>query len=1044
MKIPFQRLIRFSDPSGAIFYGEAPVNEHDDDDDDDDDWAGRRAAVYEGDHPWVLKPTGDTAEIAQVLCPLASTPLVYGVGLNYKGHIAEAGFPSPPFPTVFIKPPDTLNAPYANIAVDRQCVNMDYEGELAVIIGQDTKNASPDAALDHVLGYAVVNDVSSRYWQMPDRSGQQHGYAKGFDGFAPLGPVIVSPAVVDTSQMTLVTRVNGAERQRARLDDLLHGVGEIIAHLSRATTLRAGTVIMTGTPGGVAAFMHPPAWLQEGDVVEVAITGIGTIRNRFAFTEDHNVPCVFQPPHVRTRNKVRETNKMLRDRIARLESMLSNPDSHRRDAPAMSPKSPPTQQPLPPLPLLPPATPAHSSPGLAPILTQQPSDAAVPLSSAVSPPSQETSHVSEDRLAPPAAVSGTSPPAVMDTAFGQQSWTATQQPLSPEPSHATSAGSPSLESLEYHGPSSYLAICSQSATTWLSEKTGNLAPLDGLGELSMSIARRMKLDHSIHATRQPEPDAQTALRYAQAYFDASLETIFGVVNRKRFDARLQATLDGTEPDTFAWYALRNTVYAGGCSVVLSRESGPEAFARAQAQSWAYFENALSVHTDLVYVRSDLLAIQALMAMAFYAEGFGNPALEYMLVSNAVRLAQSKGLHRQQPPHSLAISEDDRLERAWLFWVMYAYDKHVAFRSGRPSAISDEDVSCEIPNKAVAGSGISVDFVTQVVQHSRIASDISRELTSFRAASQAPEVIVVKMEQQEARLRAWFQGLPPVYQHPPLPGAATQGQGPSDGLHQYHRVFLQYCYHGSLIAIHSPFAYPWNLTGRLGPAERLLFQDQVAVSTNMVVQSSRQIILATRWFEPQGSCPTWSAPMVPSFSITLTGTASASRLVFFYPLLGLINIFIAVLRAPLDESTAANLALAEVAAGHFGYLEYLSNNHITFPYVAEIGRLARAVVKAARERRAKQPLPTRHASTPSTAAAADLNQMWPLLAAGPVQDDLSGAGELPLGESFALDLGSFMDTESSGLENWPTFVPSLSAVSSMITHGFPQDMDLFPG
>ncbi|KAM0323291.1 hypothetical protein ACHAQA_008883 [Verticillium albo-atrum] len=164
---------------------------------------------------------------------------------------------------------------------------MDYEGELAVIIGHDCKNvASSVEALSYVLGYAVANDVSSRYWQVPEISGHQHGYSKSFDGFAPVGPVITSQeAAGDVKEFILVTQVNGEERQRARLDDLLFSIGEIIVHLTRGTTLRAGTVILTGTPGGVAAFMSPPAWVKDGDVVEVSISGVGTIANKYVLEE---------------------------------------------------------------------------------------------------------------------------------------------------------------------------------------------------------------------------------------------------------------------------------------------------------------------------------------------------------------------------------------------------------------------------------------------------------------------------------------------------------------------------------------------------------------------------------------------------------------------------------------------------------------------------------------------------------------------------------------------------------------------------------------
>ncbi|RSL58714.1 hypothetical protein CEP54_007604 [Fusarium duplospermum] len=274
MQTNFRRLVRFQDPRGRTLYGEAPPS---------GELIGQEVPVYAGDDPWNLKAGGTTAKVAKVLRPLPRVPMIYGIGLNYKTHISEAGFPSPKHPTVFTKPPDALSGPFDDVAIHPECTNMDYEGELAVIIGRDCKNvASSSDAFDHVLGYAAANDVSSRYWQIPEIGGQQHGYAKSFDGFAPLGPVIVSPeAVGDVNQLTLVTRVNGEERQRAQLDDLLFGVGDLIVHLSRGTTLRAGTVILTGTPGGVAAFMKPPAWLKDGDTVEVSISEIGTIANRY-------------------------------------------------------------------------------------------------------------------------------------------------------------------------------------------------------------------------------------------------------------------------------------------------------------------------------------------------------------------------------------------------------------------------------------------------------------------------------------------------------------------------------------------------------------------------------------------------------------------------------------------------------------------------------------------------------------------------------------------------------------------------------------------
>lgn len=122
---------------------------------------------------------------------------------------------------------------------------------------------------------------------MPERSGNQHGSAKSFDKFAPIGPVITSTDIIpDPEQLQMECFVNGEKRQSTHVDDLIFGIPSILQHLSRGTTLRKGTVIMTGTPSGVAAFMKPPAWLQNGDVVEVSIDKIGSIKNRVVFENE--------------------------------------------------------------------------------------------------------------------------------------------------------------------------------------------------------------------------------------------------------------------------------------------------------------------------------------------------------------------------------------------------------------------------------------------------------------------------------------------------------------------------------------------------------------------------------------------------------------------------------------------------------------------------------------------------------------------------------------------------------------------------------------
>jgi transcription initiation factor TFIIH subunit 2 len=135
-----------------------------------------------------------------------------------------------------------------------------------------------------VLGYTNGNDLTCRYYQIPENSGGQFGYAKSFDGFAPIGPAIVTPEVIpDPQKLKYQTKVNGKVRQSTGTDDMISSVAKIIAHLSRATTLRPGTVIMTGTPSGVGFFMDPKGFLSDGDVVTVECEELGVLSNKMVF-----------------------------------------------------------------------------------------------------------------------------------------------------------------------------------------------------------------------------------------------------------------------------------------------------------------------------------------------------------------------------------------------------------------------------------------------------------------------------------------------------------------------------------------------------------------------------------------------------------------------------------------------------------------------------------------------------------------------------------------------------------------------------------------
>lgn len=191
----------------------------------------------------------------------------------------------PKYPAVFTKPADALAGPFDIVYTHPDTRDLlDYEGELVIVMGKDAKNVSEGDALNYVLGFTAGNDVSARNFQLPEASGGQFCYAKSFDGFAPIGHTLTAPSELsDPLAVRLTTKVNGQIKQDTNTNDMIFNVGQIISHLSRGTTLRKGTVIMTGTPAGVGYFRKE--FLKDGDVVEVEIEGVGMVRNKILFSE---------------------------------------------------------------------------------------------------------------------------------------------------------------------------------------------------------------------------------------------------------------------------------------------------------------------------------------------------------------------------------------------------------------------------------------------------------------------------------------------------------------------------------------------------------------------------------------------------------------------------------------------------------------------------------------------------------------------------------------------------------------------------------------
>lgn len=218
-----------------------------------------------------LERTGTRDPLASVrlLAPVVP-PRVFGVGLNYVAHIAEAGAPTPTRPLTFMKPPTAVIGPDDPIVYPREGWEVHFEAELAVVIGRAGRRIPAAAALEHVLGYTCANDVSERVIQKAEMDQGALLVGKGFDSFCPLGPVIASG--LDPTAIRIGARVNGDLRQSSSTADLLFSVAELIAWLSAAITLLPGDVILTGTPSGVGPIV-------PGDTVEVFAEGIGNLSN---------------------------------------------------------------------------------------------------------------------------------------------------------------------------------------------------------------------------------------------------------------------------------------------------------------------------------------------------------------------------------------------------------------------------------------------------------------------------------------------------------------------------------------------------------------------------------------------------------------------------------------------------------------------------------------------------------------------------------------------------------------------------------------------
>lgn len=261
------RIVRFVDAAGTVRLGS--------------DLQNGMVQPLSGELFGKLTASGSPVPAARLLAPFDPTN-IFCIGLNYREHAAESGQALPERPVIFMKPTTCVIAPGEPIVIPASCDpagEVDYECELAVVIGKSARNVSPADALSYVFGYTAANDVSARKWQKAGGGGQWIR-GKSFDTFCPLGPALVTTdEIADPMGLRIKTVLNGQTMQDHTTGDMIFSVPELVSRLSQDTTLRPGTVILTGTPQGVGMARNPPIWLKPGDEVTVELERVGKLTN---------------------------------------------------------------------------------------------------------------------------------------------------------------------------------------------------------------------------------------------------------------------------------------------------------------------------------------------------------------------------------------------------------------------------------------------------------------------------------------------------------------------------------------------------------------------------------------------------------------------------------------------------------------------------------------------------------------------------------------------------------------------------------------------
>ncbi|EXJ75077.1 uncharacterized protein A1O5_01773 [Cladophialophora psammophila CBS 110553] len=480
-------------------------------------------------------------------------------------------------------------------------------------------------------------------------------------------------------------------------------------------------------------------------------------------------------------------------------------------------------------------------------------------------------------------------------------------------------------SCEYHGPGAMISICSKSAVTWVCQKAGNADFERITANFASAISRRLKVDLSQLRERIPEPPQAVAWSYCQAYFNSGSGLWFQSLNQAAFEARLASHFRDDSPGIGhdpSWYALRNIVYATGCRSLKSKQVSADSH-DMQRQSWSYFCNAMSVYTDLLFSHTGLSSVQALTLMSAFIEGIACPSLEFMLSSSALRLAESKGLHRGLSSTCLEKTTDiQAASHTW--WAIYTHHCVIVARSGRSLQIDDNAITCPLPTQHPGDSWSQHATIIAMAKHARILASVIKTLNVIRASRSMSATTFTMIQELDDRLREWRSGFPSFVQMDPLPAGVALPKG----VHQEHCLYLVYSYYATLIQIHSIVMSPWNAVYQDSATLDPSLRPQIFRSASIVAEASRKIIAQLRHMT--------------------VGLGTLKWAVLVYPMIAMIHLFIYILDNPSLPSVDADISIMHEAAAHFSFLEYRLGKVLSLPFPRDLANLIRVVVADHRE------------------------------------------------------------------------------------------------